>query len=882
VLSAAEIRDRFLDFFQKNGHTVVPSSPLVPRDDPTLLFTNAGMVQFKKVFLGQEKLDFTRAVTAQKCLRVGGKHNDLENVGRTRRHHTFFEMLGNFSFGDYFKDTAIDLAWRFLTRELALDRSKLYITIYEEDEEANRLWQKIAGVHAKRIYRLGDKDNFWSMGDTGPCGPCSEILYDQGPAMACGPNCAIGVCDCDRYMEIWNLVFMQYDRDQEGNLNSLPRPSIDTGMGLERISAVCQGVFSNYDTDLLRRVINDTTGRAGLEYGHNEENDVALRVIADHARSMAFMIADGILPSNEGRGYILRRLIRRAFRFGRHLGLKEPFLNQTVQVVVRDMGQAYPELKKSREFMSRVILQEEEKFSETLEKGLALLEEELEKLSSMQLDTVPGETAFKLYDTYGFPLDIVNDIAEKQGFLVDEPGFQECMQAQRQRARAAWKGAGDSGLEEALSRLQVDESGISFVGYETLKDRGEILALLDDQGRKRKSLSRGEQGWLIASKTPFYSESGGQVGDQGRITGQSGQALVEDTQAAGPGITVHRIRINRGEIHQREGVELSVDEGRRIATARNHTATHLLHRALRRVLGEHVHQAGSLVNEKRLRFDFTHIQALSHEEIRQVEEEVNAAILADYPVRVELMDYSRAVEQGALALFGEKYTDRVRVVAVGDLSMELCGGTHLNSTAQAGSFCITGESAVGSGIRRIEALTGWEALNFWRSMRSRVNELQDLLKVGPEQILDRARALQEQAKELARENKALQQKISSGRGQDIAAGRKMVGEVPVIARKVEVADVHGLRKLMDDIRSRLDSGVVLLGTRNRGKPLLLLYVSKDLHDSFTAPQLIKEVAREIKGGGGGRLDLAQAGGSDPEGLDRAFVRLEEILQDHVK
>ncbi|WP_291320572.1 alanine--tRNA ligase [Desulfonatronospira sp.] len=881
MLSAAEIRERFLRFFQENDHAVVPSSSLIPADDPSLLFTNAGMVQFKKVFLGQEKRDYTRAVTSQKCLRVGGKHNDLENVGRTRRHHTFFEMLGNFSFGDYFKERAIDLAWTFLTRELGLDKDKLYITIFSEDDDSHSLWQEVAGVSPERIYRLGEKDNFWSMGDTGPCGPCSEILYDQGHGMACGPDCAIGVCDCDRYLEIWNLVFMQYDRDQQGNLNPLPRPSIDTGMGLERISAVCQGVYSNYDTDLLKNLITDTARKSGKEYGRDQDDDVALAVTADHARSSAFMIADGILPSNDGRGYVLRRLIRRAFRFGRHLGLTEPFLHQTVQVVVRDMSMAYPELEKGRDFMVRVIRQEEERFAETLEKGLFILEEELKKLGSMHVNTVPGETAFKLYDTYGFPLDIINDIAEKRGFSVDEAGFQECMQDQRQRARAAWKGSGGAGLGDLLSSLEGELPQTSFVGYDRLQEQGEIALLVDQEGHSREVLSQGEQGWLVASRTPFYAESGGQVGDRGRIQGARGQAMVRDTQDQARDVVAHQVEIIRGELHKGDLVDLIVDEGRRVATARNHTATHLLHLALRRVLGEHVHQAGSLVDEKRLRFDFTHIQALTGEELERIEEEVNAAILSDYQVQVRVMDYSQAVEQGAIALFGEKYTDKVRVVSVGNISMELCGGTHLDSTAQAGTFCLVGESAVGSGMRRIEGLTGWEALNYWRKMRKSVGSLQETLKVAPDQLVDRVLALQDQVRGLSRENKALSQKISAGQGRDIASEKKMVGRVPLIARMVDVGDVDGLRGLMDDIRSKLDSGVAMLGTRNKGKPLLLLYVSKDLHENFTAPELIKEVAKEIKGGGGGRPDLAQAGGSDAQGLDRAIERLEEILAERM-
>lgn len=881
MLSAAEIRDKFLQFFQRHGHTIVPSSPLVPKDDPSLLFTNAGMVQFKKVFLGQEQLGFSRAVTAQKCLRVGGKHNDLENVGRTRRHHTFFEMLGNFSFGDYFKDVAIELSWKFLTQELGLDQDKLFISVYQDDDEAHRLWQEVVGVPSERIYRLDEKENFWSMGDTGPCGPCSEILYDQGDTMACGPDCAIGVCDCDRYLEIWNLVFMQYDRDQDGNLNPLPHPSIDTGMGLERISAVCQEVSTNYDTDILSNLIRDTAQKAGVPYGQDRETDVALAVIADHARSSAFMIADGILPTNEGRGYILRRLIRRAYRFGRHLGLKNPFLHQTIEVVVRDMGQAYPELENTQDFMARVILQEEERFADTLEKGLVLLEEEIEQVLAQGGEMIPGETAFKLYDTYGFPLDIVNDIAEKRGLGVDESGFQELMQAQRERARAAWKGSGSGDLSQVLPYLPLDELSTEFVGYDQFQCQGEILLLLDEKGNVCSALDQGNTGWLVASRSPFYGESGGQVGDRGRISGPRGQAWVQDTQTPVSDLTLHRISVARGELHTKETIELQVDEGVRVATARNHTVTHLLHRALREVLGDHVHQAGSLVDHARLRFDFTHIQALTPDEVQQVEDYVNASILADYSVQVQVLDYQEAVNAGALAFFGEKYTDKVRVVAVGDISMELCGGTHLASTAQAGTFCILGESGVGSGVRRIEAMTGWEALSYWKEMRSRVTSLQEMLKVEPDQVVDKVQGLQEQVRELSRENKTLSQKLSAERGRDLAADQKMVGSVPLIARKVEAVDVDSLRNIMDDIRSKIDSGVVLLGSEDKGKPLLLLHVSKDWHQYFTAPELIKDVAREIKGGGGGRPDLAQAGGAESEGLDRALVRIEELLREKI-
>ncbi|MFP4110081.1 MAG: alanine--tRNA ligase [Desulfonatronovibrio sp.] len=879
MLTSSEIRDRFLQFFQDNGHAPVPSSSLVPQSDPTLLFTNAGMVQFKKVFLGQEKRGYTRAVTAQKCLRVGGKHNDLENVGRTARHHTFFEMLGNFSFGDYFKKEAIDLAWKFLTREMGLDKEKLFVTIFQDDDEAMELWKQTAGVPGEKIIRLGEKDNFWSMGDTGPCGPCSEILYDQGEAMSCGPDCGIGICDCDRYLEIWNLVFMQFDRDELGNLTPLPRPSIDTGMGLERISAVCQGVFSNYDTDLFQRLIKYMAHLAGVSYGTEEDRDVALRVIADHSRASAFMIADGMLPSNEGRGYILRRLIRRAYRFGRTLGMDDPFLYMVSEQVVQAMKDAYPELEESKEFMAKVIKQEEERFAGTLEKGLVLLQEEMDKLESAEKQVIPGEVAFKLYDTYGFPLDIINDIAEKKGFGVDEDGYTALMQEQRKRAKAAWKGADSDNLFDYLNQAAADGFQVDFVGYDKLSSKGRISFLLDVNGQPQQDLGQGREGWLVSTTTPFYGESGGQTGDQGRIVSAAGQASVKDTQKPFAGIIVHRVEITSGSLSLDQEIELFVDDGKRVSIARNHTATHLLHSALRNELGEHVRQAGSLVDENRLRFDFTHIKPLKKEELDRIEENINSYILSDIQVETMEMEHEQAVQKGALALFGEKYADQVRVVALGDVSMELCGGTHLRSTGQMGSFCIVSEGAVAAGVRRIEAITGWQALRFWQDKRARVESLQEILKVGSDQLLDKVTNLQEQLKNALKENKNLKSRLSSGTGSELAASARKISGINFIARKLDDTDMNGLRKLMDDIRSRMTSGVVLLASQKKSKPMLLLFVSKDLHERFTAPQLIKDVAAQIKGSGGGRPDLAQAGGADASGLDRALSRLEQILKE---
>jgi alanyl-tRNA synthetase len=877
VISAGEIRKRFLEYFQKHGHSVQPSSSLVPQDDPTLLFTNAGMVQFKKIFLGQEKRDYTRATTSQKCLRVGGKHNDLENVGRTARHHTFFEMLGNFSFGDYFKEDAIRFAWNFVTEELGLDKNKLYVSIFREDDEAGELWQKVAGVPADRIFRLGEKDNFWAMGDTGPCGPCSEIYVDQGADMACGPDCGIGKCDCDRYLEIWNLVFMQFNRSADGTMTPLPRPSIDTGMGLERITAICQGKRSNFDTDLFQGLIQAMARKAGVSYRQGEDSDTALRVIADHSRSIAFLLADGMLPSNEGRGYVLRRLIRRAYRFGKLLGFNEPFLCDTTAQVVAEMGETFPELVASKDFMVRVVRQEEERFGETLDKGLRILEDEMQALTAAGTTTISGETAFKLYDTYGFPLDIVNDIAEKQGFSVDEEGFREHMAVQKKKSKEAWAGSGDKGLAGQFSALMGSGLESEFVGYDCLEATSRIVALLDAEGQPVERLAEGT-GFMVTLKTPFYGESGGQVGDTGRVQAPTGGARVVDTLKPAPTLLVHKIELAAGEILADQEVELIVEEGERIATARNHSTTHLLHAALRKVLGDHVKQSGSLVGPSRLRFDFTHISGLSAEEVKTVEDEVNRAILADAPITTQVMSYDAAVsEKQAMALFGEKYEADVRVVEMAGESVELCGGTHLTSTGQAGSFAILSEAGIAAGVRRIEALTGWDALRYWQAQREEVRSAAALLKAAPNEVSKKVAALQDQAKSLSRELQALQAKVMSESGRDLASSAKEIAGIKVLAKKVDAPDMNALRNLMDDLRSKIASGIIALAAEIDGKAMLVVAVSKDLHGSYTAPALIKEISGEIKGGGGGRPDMAQAGGSEPAGIDRALQKLEEFL-----
>jgi alanyl-tRNA synthetase len=877
-MKANEIRKRFLEYFERNGHTIVESSPLTPKDDPTLLFTNAGMVQFKKLFLGQEKRDYNRATTAQKCLRVGGKHNDLENVGRTARHHTFFEMLGNFSFGDYFKEDAIRFCWEFLTEELKLDKERLYITIYKDDDEAGELWQKVAGVPAERIYRLGEKDNFWSMGDTGPCGPCSEVHYDQGEEVGCGPDCGIGKCDCDRYLEIWNLVFMQYDQAEDGTRTDLPRPSIDTGMGLERIAAVAQGVHSNYETDLFQSIIRYTADLAGVKYRESEEVDTALQVIADHSRAIAFLIPDQVLPSNEGRGYILRRLIRRAYRFGKLMGLTGSFLWKTASKVIDDMGGHYKELEETRDFMVEVVKGEEESFAKTLDKGLEMLEEELAGLKKAGAAVVPGETTFKLYDTYGFPIDIVRDVAEQQGMGVDEAEFDKFMQEQKQRSKAAWKGSGEKDVASIFQTLLEQDVTSEFSGYETMADQSVIAYVLTPGGEVVDALKEGESGWLVAEVTPFYGESGGQAGDTGAIAATGGKADVLDTVKPSRNLTAHKIVVTEGALKPGDAAFLNVDRTRRLATMRNHTTTHLLHAALQKVLGDHAKQAGSLVGPDRLRFDFTHIKGLSGEEIAEVEKLVNQAIFDAIPVTREVMSIEAAQAKGATALFGEKYGDTVSVIEVPGVSMEFCGGTHLDNTGIAGSFVITSESGVAAGIRRIEAATGHNAVAWLNERREAANEAGAMLKAQPADLPGKVRDLQQQVKDMHKEMKSLQAKLASGAGRDMMSEVEEIGGVKVLAVELEAPNMGVMLEQMDALRSKLPSGIIcLIAPHEDGKVSVALSVTKDLHDRFKAGDLIKPVAGEVGGGGGGRPDLARAGGSNPAGVKNALAKLKELV-----
>jgi len=868
-MTGNELRARFLKFFEDRGHTVVPSSPLIPHNDPTLLFTNAGMNQFKDCFLGMEDRGYYRAASSQKCVRAGGKHNDLENVGRTARHHTFFEMLGNFSFGDYFKKEAIAYAWEFLTEDLGLDKDRLYVTVYTDDDEAADIWHRQEGVPRERIYRFGEKDNFWSMGDTGPCGPCSEIFWDNGPEVGCGsPDCAVG-CDCDRYMEIWNNVFMQFNREASGTLTPLPKPSVDTGMGLERICTVMQGVKSNYDTDLLQGIIRHVERLSGKQYGDSEKDDVSMRVIADHARATTFLICDGALPSNEGRGYVLRRIMRRAARHAKMLGFADPILYRTVDAVNEMMGGSYPELLEREEYIKKVIRAEEERFAETLDRGLAILNDAVADLRRAGKTVVPGETLFRLYDTFGFPTDLTADIVRAEGFTIDEPGFEACMERQREQAREHWKGSGEEGIAAIHKTLHNRGIRSAFVGYDEKCSYATVSAILRD-GAEVTEARGGDTVEIITDRTPFYGESGGQVGDTGTISTGSAHVRVTGTIRPYPDLIVHRGTVVEGTLRTGEACDLKVASADRDATARNHTATHLLQTALRRVLGEHVKQAGSLVAPDRLRFDFTHFAAMTPEEIRRVEEIVNTFIMENDPVHAREMAVEEAMESGATALFGEKYGDRVRVVKVGEVSAELCGGTHVRAAGEIGSFKILSETGIAAGVRRIEALTGMGALRHTQKMEEEMRQIASLLKAEGGDTVDRLQKLLARQREMQREIEALQGQLNAARSGDLLADVREVNGVKVLATTVEVDNPKKLRELADTLKDRLGSGVVVLGCEKDGKANLLVAVTKDLTGRITAGDIIRQLAPIIGGSGGGKPELAQAGGSRPEKLTEAL------------
>ena len=880
-MTGSEIRARFLDYFRRRGHTVVRSSPLVPAQDPTLLFTNAGMVQFKSVFLGEERREYVRAATAQKCVRAGGKHNDLENVGHTARHNTFFEMLGNFSFGDYFKEDAIRFCWELLTQDFGLPKDRLKATVFTDDDDAFALWQRVAGLGEDRILRLGEKDNFWSMGDTGPCGPCSEVHFHQGDHLPCaeeqaGRTCLGPACDCDRWVEIWNLVFMQFNRDASGKMTPLPKPSIDTGMGLERLAAVLQGKQSSFDTDLLRPLIDHVEKRCGKVYGRAEEADVSMRVIADHARAATFLIADGVTPSNEWRGYVLRRIMRRAMRHGRMLGLEAPFLWEVTGVVVALMGDAYPEIREAQARVAETVRQEEERFAETLDLGMARIREYVDAHRSDSTRVVDGRFLFTLYDTHGFPSDLAEEVLQDAGFTVTpetQQTFDAEMEAQRERARAgASFGAGEPGdptvaIYQQLSRQLAKPE---FLGYASLAAPARVLALVAD-GQRRREARQGETVEIILDRTPAYAESGGQQGDTGLMVGREGQGTIQDTYYRGSQLIVHRVAVTQGHLREGEEVAVSVESRRRQGLRQHHTGTHLLHSALRRVLGTHVAQAGSLVAPDHLRFDFSHGASVKDSEVEAVESLVNEQVQANIVVSPAEMDLPEALRSGAMALFGEKYGDRVRVIRIGDFSTELCGGTHLDATGQIGLFKVTDEGAVASGVRRIEAVTGEPALAHVGREEAALRESAGLLKIPPLELPRRLAALLEDQKRLEKQLAQLESKLARSQAGDLVAAAREVAGVPVLAARLDGLDPDGLRSVVDTLRDRLPSGIIVLGSAVDGKVSLVAAVSKDLMKRFPAGRLVQEVAKMVGGGGGGRPDLAQAGGKDASRLDDALA-----------
>ncbi len=875
-MTGSEIRDKFLKYFKRKGHTIVKSSSLIPINDPTLLFANAGMNQFKDVFLGFEKREYSRATSSQKCVRAGGKHNDLENVGKTARHHTFFEMLGNFSFGDYFKEGAIDFAWEFLTDELKLDKEKLWVTVYLDDDEAYELWNQKIGVPKDRIVRLGEKDNFWSMGDTGPCGPCSEILFDQGESMSCGDECGIGKCDCDRYLEIWNLVFMQFNRDETGKMTPLPKPSIDTGMGLERITAVVQNVSSNYDTDLLRDIIKYAEQISNVEYGKDEKKDISLRVIADHSRAATFLINDGVLPSNEGRGYVLRRIMRRAARHGKLLGINEAFLYKMADSVAEKMFDSYPELKENIVYIKEVTKTEEERFLLTIDRGLSMLEEKIKLLKERGESVISGDTAFKLYDTFGFPLDLVEDIAEEHSLKVDKSGFEDAMKKQQEQSRQSWVGSGEDDIDTIYKKLAAENITTTFIGYEKIRGYSEIVKILKNSVDV-ETAKKGDKIEIILRETPFYGESGGQVGDKGKIFSDNFEAEIFDTKKV-MDIVVHYAKIVKGEIKAGEKCEAEVFDNLRFLTAANHTATHLLQFALREVLGEHVKQSGSLVSSERLRFDFTHFKGVDFEELSKIEDIVNRKIRENIKLNIEEMAIDKARELGATALFGEKYGDIVRVVNIGDFSIELCGGTHVKRTGDIGLFKIVSETSIASGVRRVEAVTCQKAIDYIRDMeRDYINSV-NFLKIKKGELKDKILSIVEENKKLNKDVENLNRKISEkDLAGNLAENIKTVNGINFIRYKVANKNQKELRELLDILKVRLDSGIIVLAGTQKDKVSVIVSVTKDLSNKYKAGDIMKEIAKIIDGKGGGRAEMAQGGGSKPEKIDEAFTKVEKII-----
>ncbi len=872
-MTGNEARKIFLDYFKKHNHRHVRSSSLVPQDDPTLLFVNAGMVQFKRVFTGDEKREYSTAVTAQKCVRAGGKHNDLENVGYTARHHTFFEMLGNFSFGDYFKDQAIEFGWDLLTNGYGFDSEKLHVSVYKDDDEAYNIWKDKIGVPEDRISRLGEEDNFWAMGDTGPCGPCSEIHIDRGKEFGCDdPNCAVG-CDCDRWLELWNLVFMQFERSEDGTMTPLPKPSIDTGMGLERIISVLQGVPTNFDTDLFTPIMDKVGELAGKKRGESKEVEVAMKVIADHSRASAFLICDGVLPSNEGRGYVLRRIMRRAIRYGRSIGLSKPFLHETVQTVFSIMDEAYPELKDSAAFILNVVQNEEEKFLETLGTGMKLLEATIEELEAEKETTIPGEVIFKLYDTFGFPVDIIQDHVKETAIELDLDGFDAAMAEQKARSKSKKKFAGVGDAYKPLTSAGVKTA---FKGYDSLTMDAKLLILVKDD-KEIQTAAQGDEIEVVTPETVFYAESGGQVGDRGIFENEACTIEITDTVKDPSGLFIHKGTVKKGSAAKGDTFTLKVDQTRRQATAINHSATHILHAALRKVLGDHVKQSGSLVTPERFRFDFTHFSAITPEELCAIEDEVNACIRENNPVETREMSMDEAVKSGATALFEEKYGDTVRVVSQGDFSSELCGGTHTKASGDIGLFRILSEGGIASGVRRIEAVTGQAAVDTVHADQKSIETAAGLLKGAKDDVVAKVETLISEKKTLEKELNAIKAKLASKSVDDIESSIKEVNGVKVLAKRVEIENPSQLRDLADKFKVKLKSGVLLLGAESNGKALLIAVVTEDLTKTYRAGDIVKAAAQIVGGGGGGRPDMAQAGGTKPENLDQALASVFETV-----
>ena len=870
MVASAELRQKFLDYFNSKGHQVVASSPLVPGNDPTLLFTNAGMVQFKDVFLGRDKRDYTRATSSQRCVRAGGKHNDLENVGYTARHHTFFEMLGNFSFGDYFKEDAIKFAWEFLTREIGLPQDRLWVTVYEEDDEAADIWLKQIGVDENRFSRIGDKpggkqyesDNFWSMGDTGPCGPCTEIFYDHGEEIEGGPP-GTPEEDGDRYIEIWNLVFMQYNRTADGELHNLPAPSVDTGMGLERLAAILQGVHNNYDIDLFQHLI-----RAAAEVTNsNDLQSKSLRVIADHIRSCAFLITDGVMPSNEGRGYVLRRIIRRAARHGHKLGMSDPFFYKLVLPLVEEMGEAYPELAAARENVERVLKLEEERFAETLDQGMKILDADI---SNMKGKTISGETAFRLYDTYGFPIDLTADIARERNLSVDHAGFEVAMDEQRERARSA----SQFGVDYTQT-IDV-EADTEFTGYDHTEQKCTITELFVD-GESVDQINEGQKAIVILDSTPFYGESGGQVGDTGKLVTDQAMFLVEDTQKQGKTM-LHIGSLDSGSLSKGDTIHAQIDNSLREAIKRNHSATHLMHAALRNVLGEHVQQKGSLVNAERTRFDFSHFEPVTQEQIYAIERQVNEEIRRNEATTDAEMPIEQAKKAGAMALFGEKYDDVVRVVSMGDYSTELCGGTHVERAGDIGFFKIIAESGIAAGVRRIEAVTGTGAVAWAEQRESQLDAIAGAVKSSRDEAEDKVRQLVERVREQEKALAQLKSKMASQAGSDLSAEAEDINGVKILTANLQGADSKALRDTMDQLKNKLGTAAIVLASEDGGKVRVVAGVTKDTTAKIKAGDLVNVAAAEVGGKGGGRPDMAQAGGSQPDKIPAALQAAKSWLK----